>query len=152
MRRAPRTLRLFPLALILCPVLSGCGGSFSRTEVTGRVTYNGKPITRSGGTIAFLGSDGVPHPAEIDGEGNYRAAGVCVGENKVSVFYTSVPAPTTPRKRVPGTVRQPAMPNATPESVYLIPSTYAVPETSGLNVVVEKNMVYNPELTGPEIK
>jgi hypothetical protein len=152
MRRAPRTFGLFAFALILSPALSGCGESFSRTEVTGRVMYNGKPITRTGGSIAFLGADGIPHPADIDGEGNYHAAGICLGENKVTVFYTSVPAPTTPRKRVPGMVRQPAMPNATPESVYLLPSTYAVPETSGLNVVVEKHMVYNPELTGPEIK
>jgi hypothetical protein len=149
LRLSPRFFGLCAAAAALCPCLAGCGGA-SRTEVTGKVTYNGKPIERAGGTIAFLGSDGVPVVAAIETTGDYHAAGVCLGDNKVTVSYTSTPPGGSTRKRVPG--RMPEPPKAPPESPFLIPSKYAVPETSGLTVVVEKNTVYNPELTGPNLK
>ena len=39
-----------------------------------------------------------------------------------------------------------------PKTPYLTPEKYAQPDSSDLKVTVEKNTVYNPELTGPEIK
>jgi hypothetical protein len=142
----------FGLAIAMCLGLPGCGGS-SFTEVTGRVTYNGKPLDRPGGTISFLGPDGVPHTAQIDTSGTYRASGVCLGENKVSVFYPrSVSAASSKKQsRVPDSSKA-LDPAKVPDSLFLIPERYAAPETSELTVVVDKNTVYNPDLTGPAIR
>src|SRR5439155_193513 len=86
----PRLFSLVPVAAILSLTLPGCGG-ISRTDVTGQVTYNAKPLNKPGGTISFFGADAVPVTANIDSNGNYRAEGVCRGENKVAVSYLRNP-------------------------------------------------------------
>jgi hypothetical protein len=138
------------VALFSIPILSGCGG-FSLTEVTGQVKYNGKPLDKPGGTISFLGPDGLPHSGEIDSSGNYRVANVCLGDNKVSVYYPRDGAHPEKRKRGPDQ-GPPADRGKTSQSPFLTPESYASPETSGLTVVVDKSTVYNPDLKGPEIK
>jgi hypothetical protein len=148
----PRPFVLFLSIIFLITSLPGCGGP-ARTEVTGQVKYNGQPIDRKG-TISFLGADGVPISAEIDTSGNYHASGVCLGENKVSVVYTrsdEIP----PKGRVKGRVPDPNKPIDVPAATgpaFLIPDTFAAPESSGLKVTIEKSTVYSPELTGPPIK
>ncbi len=126
--------------------LSGCGPS--HTEISGQVTYNGKTLDKPGGTISFLGPDGIPHSAAIDTSGNYRVVGVCLGENKVAVAYMRATTTGTQKRRAPD-ANDPARPV---ESPFLTPEFYAVWETSTLTVVVDKNKVYDPNLRGPEIK
>src|SRR4051794_23857808 len=103
-----RFLRLLAIAVFLAPVLSGCGPA--RTEVSGQVKYNGQPLVKEGCTISFLGEDGIPHSGEIDTSGNYRVPDVCLGENRVSVVYSSAPPPGGRGKRAPDPGRKPDMP------------------------------------------
>lgn len=129
----------------LCLALAGCG--YPRTDVTGAVTYNGKPIKTEGGTISFFGPDGVPVTAKIDTEGNYQAVGVCTGENKVAVNYQR-PVRKPANKRVP---RQDVEHVTVNEgSPFLIPDEYIRPDTSGLTVTIDRGTVYSPKLVGPE--
>jgi hypothetical protein len=149
MRRSlPHFFSLLSVAVLLSLSLPGCGGS-SRADVTGQVTYNGKPLANTGGTISFLGADGIPVAATIDNNGNYQAKGVCVGENKVAVSYLRNTGQTG--KRAPDAKGGPPVTDQS-DSPFLTPASYAMPETSNLKVVVEKNVVYNPELNGPDIK
>jgi hypothetical protein len=148
MRSQPaRLLGLGAVVAVLTLVQAGCGPSV--TAVTGNVTYNGKPINRSGGLISFIGPGGIPITADIDSSGNYRATGVRQGENLVTVSYTqTAPAGKRPT-RIP-LEKEAAMPPAQ-SSPFLIPEAYALPNTSNLKVVVGRNTVYSPELTGPPL-
>src|SRR5262245_11102874 len=58
----------------------GCGG---RGDVSGKVTYNGKPLVF--GTVQFEASDKTIKQANIETDGSYFIAGVPVGEAKVAV-------------------------------------------------------------------
>jgi hypothetical protein len=133
------------MSTILCGALAGCGGPV-RTDVTGRVTYNGKPLDKPYGAIVFVAPDGRRVTAQIDVDGTYVAPGVSIGENRVSVAYDRPPPP--PGKRAPDTKG----PGSSKTSPFITPDAYADPETSKLSVKVEKGTVYNPELTGPAIK
>jgi hypothetical protein len=136
--------------VVMCFSLTGCGSS--QTDVTGQVHYNGKALEKPGGSILFIGPDGRKVTANVDGSGNYRAAGVSIGENKVAVIYMR-PAPSGgPGRRAPDPAKGPDAAKAPKSSPYLTPETYADPETSELKVTVDKNTVYNPDLKGPELK
>jgi hypothetical protein len=58
----------------------GCG---NRGDVSGRVTYNGKPLVF--GTVQFEASDRTIKQANIGTDGSYSIPGVPVGEAKVAV-------------------------------------------------------------------
>jgi hypothetical protein len=118
--------------------------------VTGKVTYNGKPFEHESGLITFQGPDGISVSAKIEKSGTFLAKGVCVGENKVAVSYTR-PIPKAGKRR-PSNINQGLDPDKSQtESPFLTPESYAVPETSGLSVVVAENTVYEAKLEGPEI-
>src|SRR5262245_25668289 len=67
-------------AALLALVAAGCGG---RGDVSGRVTYQGKPLVW--GTVQFEGSDNLIKQGNIKPDGTYAVAGVAVGEAKVAV-------------------------------------------------------------------
>jgi hypothetical protein len=74
----PSLLFLFLLSLVL-----GCGsGKTAPAEVSGKVTYNGGPVT--GGTVVFHTDKGV-YPANITAEGNYTAVDLPDGEAVVTI-------------------------------------------------------------------
>ena len=92
MRRVAFRSMFVPVGfVVLCLGLAGCGSS--QTEVNGQVKYNGKPLDKTGGSILFIGPDGRKATALIDGNGNYHAEGVSIGENKVAVVYVHPPTP-----------------------------------------------------------
>jgi hypothetical protein len=75
------------LSLLFCVLLltTGCGGSKRSVEhvnVTGKVTYNGKPVT--GGQIMFVSKDGFASTGRIDENGNYTI-NAPLGEVKITV-------------------------------------------------------------------
>jgi hypothetical protein len=73
--------RLTPLMFGL--FLLGCSGSLdSRAEVSGTVTYKGKPLP--GGIITFVSEKGFQYSANIDENGHYKIE-VGMGLNKISV-------------------------------------------------------------------
>jgi hypothetical protein len=142
--RFPIPIACVATALALA-VLSGC--SERRTEVTGKVTYNGAPLNRAGGEIVFVSKSGVQVAAPIDADGTYRAKGVVVGENRVAVYYVNRPAKTGRLLPKKGDTEPPA-PVA---SQFVTPQSYASVDTSNLAFNVVAPAVYNPELKGPEI-
>src|SRR5437763_12292637 len=89
----------------------GCGGG--KGTVSGKVSYNGQPVTD--GRVSFLGPDGIPVEARIEPNGEYRAVDVPLGEAKVLV--TSPPAGgLAPKKKEPRPPRgqPPARPTPPP--------------------------------------
>jgi hypothetical protein len=121
------------LVAVLCsiPVLivfAGCNRSSQESQVSGRVTLDGKPI--GPGTIAF-GSVGTGKPAtgSIDESGNYdmrtgREAGLGAGRYKVAVSIREVPQNMKRGDRPP-------------PGKLLIPERYEESSTSGLEYNVE---------------
>src|SRR5262245_41693700 len=55
-----------------CSILSGCGGSSGGIDVSGNITYRGKPVGE--GDIAFFPASGNPIGALVDSGGNYEVA------------------------------------------------------------------------------
>jgi hypothetical protein len=70
-------------AAFLFLAASGCA---AKGTITGRVTYDGKPLT--GGSVIFLDSADRAHPGPIDSQGNYRIENVPVGEVKIALNVT----------------------------------------------------------------
>ena len=72
--------------LALCSVsLSGCSSTADETHfapVTGKVTYNGKPLSQ--GKIVLIHDSGKAGVGEIQPDGSYRLE-AAVGENKVMI-------------------------------------------------------------------
>jgi hypothetical protein len=124
--------------------LGGCGGK-PTFDVTGKVTYNGKPLAKPNGKIVFVGPGGEQAAADIGQDGSYSASKVAAGQNKVAVFYSN-PNFQKPTRPPPGSKTPPKSSPA-----YLTPEDYASPETSKLTVEVKQGTTYNPELSGPAI-
>jgi hypothetical protein len=65
---------------LLALVVAGCQ---SRGNVSGKVTYKGKPLVY--GTVLFVGHDGGSVQALIQRDGTYSAPGLAIGEAQVAV-------------------------------------------------------------------
>jgi hypothetical protein len=60
---------------------AGCGGR--TTDVSGTVTFKGKPVVY--GTVVFFGPDGLSKSGVLKPDGTYTVVGVPVGACKVAV-------------------------------------------------------------------
>jgi hypothetical protein len=130
-------LGIAPLLLLA----GGCSGS--EGKVSGRVSYNGQPVT--GGWVIFRPADGSKNTvnAEIDENGDYSTS-VPVGEVRIAVDNEDLqPSVGGGKGVVPPGVRLPAPtqgdtatpnePPSTPPGRYVpIPPKYYNVETSGL--------------------
>jgi hypothetical protein len=120
--------------------------------VTGKVTYNGAVLDKPDGQVVFVGPNGKQTSAQIGPDGSYRAAKVEVGLNRVAAYYPNPSAKrgkTLPSKPIPA--ETPVAPNEQPEPVFLTPYKYVSPDTSDLSISVEKDAVFDIDLTGPSI-
>jgi hypothetical protein len=72
-------------ALALTP--AGCGPG--TTDITGRVTFQGKPVVY--GTVVVIDADGVPKSGLIARDATFRVTGIRVGAAKAAV--SSPPPP-----------------------------------------------------------
>jgi hypothetical protein len=118
---------------LLAPA-AGCGGP--RT-VTGKVSYNGKPLGK--GQISFVGSGGKSASGTINADGTFVVTDVPAGEVTATVvsYYVEGEAKfgLTPLKSAP------PMRSA-------IPTKYNDPATSGLRYVVDaRKKTIDVELT-----
>jgi hypothetical protein len=77
-RTAVRRLPIVALAALLAA--TGCT---SRTTVTGKVTFKGKPVTW--GTVTVIASDDIQYAGQINPDGTYSIAGVPTGPAKFAV-------------------------------------------------------------------
>ncbi len=117
------------LVLVLLAMQTGCGG-VKKAPVSGRVTYNGKPV--KSGHIMFMSTNGVPGTGELDGDGRYRLQ-AAVGENTVTVESRGLgkPLAKSSPEGGPGYVK-------TAPGRLLIPERYFSPMNSGLRFTVQQ--------------
>jgi hypothetical protein len=123
--------------LVVLLSLTGCGGK--RTGfVTGKVTYQGRPLTS--GAITFHGEDGRTDSGAINAEGNYVVPNAPTGAVKVTVVVRVVKSIAPPRSGPGGTAtkhpdegKQPRAPAVVP---VVIPARYEDPDKSGLTFQV----------------
>jgi hypothetical protein len=127
---------------VCCP--AGCGPKFKLVEVSGTVTYNGKPPNGEGLNIVFLGPNGKSADGQIAPNGEYKVSGVVAGPNKVAIWYHN---PESAKTREPG-VKAPA--SVSP--LRNLPLKYGDVKTSELTVDVDTGTVFNPKMTGPDLK
>jgi hypothetical protein len=126
--------------ILMTGTLAGCG---SRTAtVTGRVTYQGKPV--SGGSVIVYCSDKQIARGIIGVDGTYSIPNVPYGSSAVTV---QAPARVPVGLRVQQTL-PPASGGPIPPTVesndparLTIPLRYTVPEESGLSVVIDRGLV-----------
>jgi hypothetical protein len=124
-------------------LLTGCGGNASVAKVSGKVQYNGQPVT--GGTLMFLpvpkeGSSeaGVPGVAAVESTGTYTVStsgnqdGAVVGRHRV--VYT----PPGPPPKPPGDTTVEKLPFDN-----LVPKTSEVEVKPGTNEI-EIELIPNP--------
>jgi hypothetical protein len=142
-----RFARLLTGMLLLGLFLSGCdrSGLGSEEEVSGKVTYKGKPVP--GGQVTFITSKGYTFTGVIDPEGNYKLRSP-VGEVRIAVdnrmLKSSQPSPMELRRQmgmkpaadVNVDEVKPSAPAVTGTYVYLPPKYYS-PDTSGLTYTVK---------------
>jgi hypothetical protein len=132
----PYTVRLVSLGLLLV-VLVGCGGNPPTAEVTGTVTYDGRPLKE--GTIIFEAPGARPASGKIvDGKivevTTFKPGdGAPIGNHKVAIQSVKTSEAAAPQD--PG--------QATPKAGYmgstsLIPEVYGNPETSGLTATIKE--------------
>jgi hypothetical protein len=142
--------------LMLAPV-AGCS---SYGTVSGKVTYQGEPLT--GGTILFTSSRGKgTRSSPIGEDGSYTIANMPSGDVKIAVETKSAQPPPSGAKGPPMSMQPPpgvALPPGTLDSpIYnpalrkgfavKIPERYADPEQSGIPYVVTSGpQTYNIDL------
>jgi hypothetical protein len=130
------------LGFAMC-CLAGCGPSVKVTDVSGTVTYNGKPPNEEGCSIVFVGYNGKQVTAKIAATGEYKASGVVAGANKVAVYYRS---PESAKTREPGEKVPPS------ESLlHNLPLKFADVQTSGLTFDTSTGTEYSPDLKGTDL-
>lgn len=137
-RRAARRVRLFSLLTLL--VLTGCGSGSA--VVSGTVTYRGKPVP--GGSVILYCSDKQIVRGTIGPDGRYTIPNVPAGSAVVTVqTHARVPAGLKLRQNLPPSVDSPTPPAAatSADGAVLIPPRYALPEESGLVVVIDRGQV-----------
>jgi hypothetical protein len=147
--RVPRSR--FGVVLLAALLGTGCGGG--KGEVSGTVTYQGKPLPL--GTVTFMGTDNQSVGAAAITEGKYAMAKVPAGPVKIIVAvppYSEDPRPRRQRKHfgkeppkdVPASQAAPP-PKFAPR--FVIPEKYANPDQSGLTYTVQPgNQMHNIEL------
>ena len=129
----------------LCLVTAGAGCGPGKGDMSGTVTFKGKPVTS--GTVDFLGSDGIHHYAAIEGDGTYSIKGVPGGAAKVGV-YSPDPSDTAALSR--GGSGKPSRAAQNPGSRagwFSIPDKYGDPAASGLTFTIKRGPnTYNIDL------
>ena len=120
------------VAAVLLVFAVGCGG---RGDVSGKVTYKGKPLVW--GTVQFEGSDGILKQGNINSDGTYSVQGVKTGEAKVAVSSVNPnssdfqPRLAENRERLEeGRTPPPSRPQV--KGWFSIPEKYDTPHKSGL--------------------
>jgi hypothetical protein len=133
--RGVRTLLLFVLG-----VLAGAGCGPATGTISGKVKYNGQPLTVGVHTVTFLSVDGSVHSCGVEPDGSYTLRGVPAG--RVRITIQSFPSPQQllmapgedgRMKSVTGS-EAPARPGVGPG----VPGRYKNPDQSGLRYDVKR--------------
>jgi hypothetical protein len=131
---------------------AGCGGtSTDHAEVSGRVLFNGEPL--SGGRVTFAATKGgFATTANIDENGNYKIKApigdvqIGVDNRMLNPRAINAPLPTGEKLKKSG-----GTPNPVKGTYVAIPSKYYIPAESGLAYKVVKGaQTYDIPLAGGE--
>ena len=104
---------------------AGCGG---RGDVSGKVTYQGKPLVW--GTVQFECSDGMLKQSNINSDGTYSVHGLATGKAKVAVSSINPKSSDFQPRQAEG--RPPPPPRPEVKGWFPIPDKYDTPHQSGL--------------------
>jgi hypothetical protein len=121
---------------------AGCAGG---TDVTGKVTYQGKPVVY--GSVVLTGPDGLPKAAAIQPDGSFTVKKAKPGQTKVAVSSPPPPGANVPKTapkggreadedRRPPTAEPPAPPEVI-KNWFPLPDNFGDPEKSGVTVDVK---------------
>ena len=124
--------RLFPacaLGLIasLLAMASGCDKGIKRINVSGTVTYEGKPVTS--GLLKFSGPNGAYSAAVLGDGGKYSITDVVPGETKIGVMESPQGSGSSSGAK--------SGPAAAPVS---LPEKFRDPEKSGVKYLITAEM------------
>ena len=136
-KAATRFARWCGLLCCLLVLVVGCAHkrrAAEHAEVSGRVLYKNKPVT--GGSVAFVASDGFASSGVIDEKGNYTISAP-VGDVRIGVDNRGVgQKPMAAASK--GAGRPDAEPPTPIKGTYRqIPEKYYDPSTSGLTYTVK---------------
>jgi hypothetical protein len=132
----------------------GCGSKSKTNDLSGKVTYNGNPVT--GGTLKFYPANGkgTPVTASLTKDGTYTVGNLPQGKMKVTV-ETEFLRGKTPGYRVPGGGKLPPgtkLPDVDTSSLPVykqVPRKYAFEKTTPLDCeVTGGQQEVNFELSG----
>ena len=128
--------------MLLLAAVAGCRGGRKLAEVTGKVTYNGKPLEIHGCQIVFMGAETkVFLGATLKDDGTYRVRmaegyGLPPGTYKVSIMLPLGYAPPAEGMSPTDSMRNVEAGKIVTENLKLvdkkIPRKYLSPENSGL--------------------
>jgi hypothetical protein len=118
------------VGLILLLGLSGCGGG--KGTVSGKVVYQGTPVTS--GRVTFHAPDHHAVSAPIDRDGRYKAKGVPTGPVQVTV---TTPPPVSEAK-LEALKKRKGDKTAIPARTVSLPAQYGDLEKSGLRLTVTR--------------
>lgn len=147
MRKTARSMRMNPgwvlLVLLFLVGMAGCGsksGQLPTAPVTGRVTYQGKPVPR--GEITFVPTASQPGVRNaygtLDEQGRYRLTtyregdGAVLGTHQVMIVAREELPADVGKQMTPDGILVPGK-----QAKSLIPERYSDPATSGLTAEVK---------------
>ena len=140
MRRPRRSCLAAGLLGLACLLSAGCGDS--NATVSGQVTYQGKAVP-SGSVIVYCADKQIVRGV-IGVDGRYSIPNVPTGQAVVTVeAHARVPSGLRMKQKLPPSSGGPIAPTVeAPETGKTsLPPRYALPEESGLRVVVDRGRV-----------
>jgi hypothetical protein len=127
------------ILLLLALLTTGC--LRRKGELSGQVSYQGKPLTS--GSVVVVGEDNMPLRAAIGADGRYTVVGVPIGEVRVAVHSpnpsrrVSAKDPKQKRPPRPGVRPVPPPEPPPPPGWFPIPTRYGDLDKSELRTTVK---------------
>jgi len=124
------------LLFLAAAALAGCGQP--RGDISGKVLFDGKPLTVGSNKVSFHAADGRVVHCTVEPDGSYRLKGVPAGDGKFTVQSLPSPPmlPAAPGKDGKMEVIGKADPSA--GKAANLPARYKEPAQSGLTYTVAK--------------
>lgn len=128
----PLTLRRAAGLGLLAAALAAAGCGPRTATVSGKVTYQGKPVVV--GTLTLVAADGSAHQTGLGPDGSFTLPSVPTGPARVGVSSPEPPPAGKGSRSGDSRVKVPAPPP--PGAWVRLPDKYADPTTSGVTVTV----------------